>query len=139
MRFNKEITVFLVLDALAAQGSAQQMAGTVKTYAGVSGGSQMPEKGDTLKAGQKSIGVQSSDSGPYVSAVSTAYAVAGRVSASYGGWSSSPSVNSATPYGSGYSDAYFRDAIRLTGSVPLTLTFRIQQSATATTTGSDAY
>ena len=139
MRFNKEITIVLALGALAAQGSAQQLSGSVKAYAGVSGGSLPRERGKTLQAGQKSIGVQSSDSGPYVNAVSTAQAIAGRVSASYEGWSSSPSINSSTPYGSGYSEGYFRDAVRLTGTVPLMLIFRIQQSATATTTGSNAY
>jgi hypothetical protein len=139
MRFNKEITIVLALGALAAQGSAQQLSGSVKAYAGVSGGSLPPERYQILQPGQKTIGVQSSDSGPYVNATSSAQAVAGRVSASYEGWSSSPSVNSPTPYGSGYSEGYFRDAVRLTGSVPMTLTFRIQQSATATTNGSNAY
>ncbi|RYG25406.1 PEP-CTERM sorting domain-containing protein [bacterium] len=138
MRFNREITILIAFGALATQGAAQQLSGSVKAYASVSGGSHPREKSQSLQPGQQVIDVQSSDAGPYVTAASSAKARAGLVSASYDGYSSSATVNSATPYGSGYSAASFRDAVRLTGSTPLTLIFRIQQSATSTTTGSDA-
>jgi len=132
MRYNKEITVMIALGALAATSAAQQVSGSVNAYASVSGGSHPGEQWTTLQPGQKSIFRSSSDAGPYVTATSSALAQAGYVGAAYSGRSE------GNPYGSGYSVATFTDAVRLTGTSPLTLRFRILQSTTCYTDGTDA-
>jgi hypothetical protein len=131
MRYNKEITVLIALGALAASSAAQQVSGTVIANASVSGGSHPGEKFEILKPGQTKIAVQTSDSGPSVTAVSSATAQAGYVTSAYSGRSN------GNPYGSGYTTATFTDAVRLTGNTPMSLTFHILQSATCYTDGSD--
>lgn len=131
MRYNKEITVMIALGALAALSAAQQMSGSVDAYASVSGGSHPGEKFVNLQPGQSKIAVQTSDSGPFATAVSSATAQAGYVTSAYSGWSN------GNPYGSGFTSSTYTDAVRLSGNTPLSLRFHILQSATCTINGSD--
>ncbi len=130
MRYTKEITVMIALAALAASSSAQQVSGTVDAYASVSGGSHPGEKVAILQPGQTKIAVQTSDSSPFVTAVSSATAQAGYVTSAYSGRSN------GNPYGSGFTSSTYVDAVRLTGGAPLSLKFHILQSATCYVDGS---
>lgn len=131
MRYNKEITVMIALGALAATSAAQQISGNVTVNASVSGGSHPGEQWAVLKPGQTSLFKSTSDASPAVTANSVALAQPGFVGAVYSGRSD------GNPYGSGYAYATYVDAVRLTGSTPLTLTFKVLQATTCYTDGTD--
>jgi len=115
MRYSKATLILSMLGTFAAVASAQSFSGSVDTLCNVTGGSRVCETYSVLAPGQTSTSMRLDNAGPGITGFGQAYAGPGLLLAS-------DDVSSiGTPYGQSWGKAYYRDAVRWTGTSPITV------------------
>jgi hypothetical protein len=104
-----------MLGAFAAVASAQSFSGSVDTLCNVSGGSTVNRKWAVLTPGQTSTSVRLDNAGPGITSFGQALASPGLLCASR------DVSSSGLPYGQSWGKAEYRDAVRWTGTMPITV------------------
>ncbi len=114
----KNATTILLLSALASAANAQSFSGSVDVLANVSGGSRTVRQYASLLSGKTSTRLRLDNIGSGVVGFCEAYAGPGLL------WTSREVSSIGTPYGQSWGKATYRDAIRWTGTAPITVHVR---------------
>ncbi|RYG25405.1 hypothetical protein EON82_07245 [bacterium] len=115
MRYSKATLILSTFGAFASMASAQSFSGSVDNLCNVSGGSTINRNWAVLAPGQNCVSLRLDNAGPGVTGF-------GQSLASPGLLMTSRDISSAgIPYGQSWGKATYRDAVRWTGTAPITV------------------
>jgi hypothetical protein len=115
MRYCKATLILSTFGAFASLASAQYFSGNVDTLCNVSGGSTITRRYASLTPGQKSVSLRLDNVGRGVSGFGQALASPGLLV------TTRDITSVGSPYGQSWGKATYRDAVRWTGTAPITV------------------